>query len=650
MANNDGKITLGIQIDASDAKKSAESAGTGISSAFKKAGENISSYFKKEIDGARQTRNTIKDLEAALADSERILQSLNIEYAELLKTSMPTSAAAQELASKIELTEKDVSALSRSIKKLKSQPSTIKKIGAVFSVVGKVVASVGKGIANVAKRIGQAAKRVFVFRVLYALLTKIKEYFGEVLSQDAKVAQDWEAIKKSISAAIEPIVAVLLPVVRIITDTLSGFAANLASAMSSVSDAASAEKSYEKMAKSSDKMAENAKKQVASFDDIEVLSSTGSDTAGAASGEPLAAATGEEAFSQAADFAQTTIGFVQAIIEQLPALVEGIIPVLGGLIEGIIESLPEFLPSVIMSLTTLVVSLVSALPGLLVPLITALPGIISDVLLAVTEALPLLINAALDLVVGLVAALPDIITALVDALPGIVSSLIYMLLDLAPTLINVVLQLILSLVATLPSLCGKIASAIPAALRGVIDAIKKNFNDNIKPMFSLDFWKGLAKNCANGLIAGFEGGVNGVIELFENMLKFVIDGINLFVGGLDKIVGAVGNIFGADWEVKKIPYPNIPRVSLPRLATGGVIPPNREFLAVLGDQKSGTNIEAPLSTIQEAVASVVSDQNAGIQEVLADILNAILSIEIGDEVIGRAAKRYSDSRIKMYGG
>lgn len=41
-------------------------------------------------------------------------------------------------------------------------------------------------------------------------------------------------------------------------------------------------------------------------------------------------------------------------------------------------------------------------------------------------------------------------------------------------------------------------------------------------------------------------------------------------------------------------------VSIPCLATGAVIPANREFLAVLGDQKHGTNIEAPLSTIEEA--------------------------------------------------
>lgn len=42
--------------------------------------------------------------------------------------------------------------------------------------------------------------------------------------------------------------------------------------------------------------------------------------------------------------------------------------------------------------------------------------------------------------------------------------------------------------------------------------------------------------------------------------------------------------------------------SIPALARGAVIPPNREFLAILGDQKSGTNIEAPASEIEAAVA------------------------------------------------
>lgn len=41
--------------------------------------------------------------------------------------------------------------------------------------------------------------------------------------------------------------------------------------------------------------------------------------------------------------------------------------------------------------------------------------------------------------------------------------------------------------------------------------------------------------------------------------------------------------------------------SIPRLATGAVIPPNSEFLAVLGDQRTGRNFEAPESLLRQVV-------------------------------------------------
>jgi hypothetical protein len=40
--------------------------------------------------------------------------------------------------------------------------------------------------------------------------------------------------------------------------------------------------------------------------------------------------------------------------------------------------------------------------------------------------------------------------------------------------------------------------------------------------------------------------------------------------------------------------------SVPHLANGAVISPNSEFLALLGDQKSGVNVETPLSTMIDA--------------------------------------------------
>lgn len=97
--------------------------------------------------------------------------------------------------------------------------------------------------------------------------------------------------------------------------------------------------------------------------------------------------------------------------------------------------------------------------------------------------------------------------------------------------------------------------------------------------------------------------------------------------------------------------------SLPMLATGAVIPPNAPFAAILGDQKHGTNIEAPLSTIQEAVALVMEDNFSGMmrgfEETIAvqrEILEVICGIQIGDEVIAQAVNRYNRKMNTAKGG
>lgn len=60
-------------------------------------------------------------------------------------------------------------------------------------------------------------------------------------------------------------------------------------------------------------------------------------------------------------------------------------------------------------------------------------------------------------------------------------------------------------------------------------------------------------------------------------------------------------------NAKFLQVPILKNHLLPYLAQGAVIPPNREFLAVLGDQRSGTNIEAPLDTIKQALAEVIAE-------------------------------------------
>lgn len=140
----------------------------------------------------------------------------------------------------------------------------------------------------------------------------------------------------------------------------------------------------------------------------------------------------------------------------------------------------------------------------------------------------------------------------------------------------------------------------------------------------------------------FEGIANGVkialniaIGVIEGFINFVIDAINFFLSGLEKIASVASKITGDDYSgITKIEH-----VNLPRLAQGAVIPPNQEFLAVLGDQKSGTNIEAPLETIQDAVALVLQPYLERLISITEDIYEKDTSVNIGDVDIARANVR-----------
>ena len=91
-----------------------------------------------------------------------------------------------------------------------------------------------------------------------------------------------------------------------------------------------------------------------------------------------------------------------------------------------------------------------------------------------------------------------------------------------------------------------------------------------------------------------------------------------------------------------------PASTVPYLASGAVIPPNAPFMAVLGDQKHGTNIEAPLATIQEAVALEMIDVTgclqAGFNALIEEnvlLREMVAEIRIGDDRIYEAYNRYN---------
>jgi len=175
------------------------------------------------------------------------------------------------------------------------------------------------------------------------------------------------------------------------------------------------------------------------------------------------------------------------------------------------------------------------------------------------------------------------------------------------------------------------------------------------------FWTGLSDRVGdiwNGIVNTVKGAVNSLIGFINGMITAVVGGLNSAIDALNSlsvdipdwvpVVG--GNRLG--FSIGHITAPQIPY-----LAQGAVIPPNREFLAILGDQTHGTNIEAPLETIEQAVANVMgnmlSGQMAGFEAVvslLQQILEAIYGIEIGDETLAKIIRKVQKKQAIMRGG
>ena len=142
-------------------------------------------------------------------------------------------------------------------------------------------------------------------------------------------------------------------------------------------------------------------------------------------------------------------------------------------------------------------------------------------------------------------------------------------------------------------------------------------------------------------------------DIVEGMINHLIEGINDFIDTLNGIekVQFTSPITGREYELG-FSLPKLNYVTMPHLAQGAVIPPNREFMAVLGDQSNGTNIEAPLDTIKQAVAEVLANNgNAEMIQLLQQLIAVVESknLSIGDKEIGQANARYTQRQNRVRG-
>jgi len=181
-------------------------------------------------------------------------------------------------------------------------------------------------------------------------------------------------------------------------------------------------------------------------------------------------------------------------------------------------------------------------------------------------------------------------------------------------------------------------NGIITALRGVIQFLTGVFSGDWEKAWGgiKMFFTGIWESIKNGLAPV----INGIIDAVEFLVNSVINGINWMIRKLNSLGNIkLPEIIGGGsigFNIKELST-----VSIPRLAQGAVIPANKEFLAVLGDQKNGRNLELPESLLRQIVREESGNgKNGG---------TFIIQLMLKGKVIGEEAVEYVNGVIRKTG-
>lgn len=469
-----------------------------------------------------------------------------------------------------------------------------------------------KSMDNFGKRISSVVRSALVFTAITQALAKVREWVKSVVMTNSEARESIAQLKGALLTLAQPLVSVVVPaftmLVRVITAVINQISRLVALISGkSIKASANAAKSLNKETKAlkgTGGAAKKAASDLAAFDEINQLSGDTADSAGSG--------------GVSADDITPDFSYMDDISDRLKKIADAVLLIAAGLaLWKVASGLPGALGSILTKLSGILI----AVGGLILlwdglsdawnngvnwkNLLESLAGVVALAGgLAITFGK---VGAGIGLVVSGAAL---IITAFKDIVTN------------GANLQNT-LMLIAGILATgigftfltksvLPLAIAGIAAILVAMMKltGNLEEFAKNLKDNILGgiiQFIKGVFTGDLKMALDGVKKVAKGIVNGILIIVESFINNIIRGLNWLIAKINsislKVPDWVPGVGGKGWSPH---IGQMPSITLPRLATGAVIPPNKEFLAVLGDQKSGTNVEAPLSTIKQAVMEAMA--------------------------------------------
>lgn len=594
----------------------------------------------QKLDGTMQEL-AVQEEHARLKASE-----LTKKISELKNNSPEVNQLKEQInnmAGSIEESKKQTNELGKSIKKNLSFKAKLMGISG-FDEVGK---KVDKLKTRMTRLIGTVA----IFSLIRNGLTNLRNGFTSLIKKNDSFSSSLNQIKANLMTAFAPIYNACLPAINSLMNALSKITGTIAVFVSGLFGTSldDAKKQAEGLSKSLDdtaKSGEKASGSLASIDNLEVISDNSG--SGSSSTTDNIDYSGEITYSQklldilfkiskwVTDNSEIVIGFIGGVTGALVALkLLGLDPIqslgigiaLAGviiLIQGIIDFIKD--PSW-ENFGTILTGLSLILAG------------VAIAMLAVNAANPV---AWIMLAIAAVVALGAVIIKNWDSIKEVFSKIWSWI---SEKVIEPVKNSFASAGEFLKEKWNKIKEFFSGLWEGMKDGAK-NAWEGIKNVFSTvaTFFKNIFSNAWEGVkkvfsVGGkiFDGIKDGIVTAFKTVVNAIITGINKVVslpfkglnGILDKLQDiSIAGIKPFNWITWRAPVPQIPK-----LAKGAVIPPRSEFMAILGDQKRGVNIETPLDTMVEAFNKALDERGNGSGDVVIE--NLTIVAKMGDTEVSK---------------
>ena len=541
----------------------------------------------------------------------------------------------------------------------------------------KTAAVALRGLDKVLTSIGEGVREAFSIRGLSDYRDTVTRFGKDLADALLTLQLSFGRLKVAIADVVAPIASVFVPMLNaaiqavirfagIVGQFLRGVLAGITGNKGLADSAKEATQSEVKLGSAAKAAGKAVKRSLASFDQLERLNEpTGSGGGGGSGGS-----------------VDIWGGFApDPISPQVQALVDRVLAILAPLMAIDLNPLQLSLQNLWTSFTQLAAVVGEALSFLWYEILTPFIAWILEILApAFTDTFA----AGLELVTAAIAPLVQGIKLLWEALKPVVAFigeqvvtalqnwkqhfevLAQVFREKNPVIVGI-FQNIAQIVTQMWAVVGPVLTAFGNHFNRVFGSVSQTVG--VAVGYMLDMLLGLTgflsgtftgnwQKAWEGVKLFLKSAVNGVITLLNSLVSRLASALNAVVRTANKlsftVPAWVPSIGGRRFGVN-LPYVSAP--SIPYLAKGAVLPAGKPFLAMVGDQKHGTNIEAPLSTIQEAVAMVMEDQTGAILRgfeasvgVQREILEAVLGIRIGDEVLGRAVDRYNRRMAIIQGG